>query len=47
MMVTVTAFRRNGPGDWFPEKIVECGEGEAPTYVKMFFDLGYEKVRVE
>jgi hypothetical protein len=45
-MVTVTAFRRNGPGDWVPEKIVECGERQAQSYVKMFFEMGFEKVSV-
>jgi hypothetical protein len=46
MMVTVSAFRRNGGGDWFPEKHVECSEDQAREYVKMFFDMGYEKVKV-
>lgn len=46
MMVTVKAMvRRND--SWFVEKQVECGEDNAPFYVKMFFDMGFEKVRVD
>lgn len=45
-MVTVKAMVcRNG--HWFVEKQVECGEDEAKEYVKMFLDLGFEKVRVD
>ena len=46
MMVTVTAMTRNPAGDWFPAKSVECADKEAREYVKMFFDMGYEKVQV-
>lgn len=46
MMVTVKAMvRRND--SWFVEKQVECGQNETQKYVKMFLDMGYEKVRVD
>ena len=45
MMVTVSwMVKRNG--HWTVERAVECSEKDAPQYVKMFFDLGAEKVRV-
>lgn len=46
MMVTVNWMIRRG-GGWAVEKSVECSEKDAPQYVKMFFDLGAEKVRVQ
>lgn len=47
MMVTVTASKQTPGGQWVGEKIVECSERDAPGYVKMFFDMGYTKVRVQ
>jgi hypothetical protein len=46
MHVTVKAMVKRG-GIWVVAKEIECKEGEEKEYVKMFFDLGYEKVRVE
>lgn len=45
MMVTVSWMVKRG-GQWTVQKSVECSEKDAPHYVKMFFDLGAEKVRV-
>lgn len=46
-MVSVVAYKKNSAGDWFPNKTVECSDKEAQGYVKMFFDMGYDKVRVD
>lgn len=46
MMVSVTAYRKNPAGQWCIDKTVECADKDAQEYVKMFFDLGYEKVMV-
>lgn len=45
MMVTVSALYRAGE-QWLVKKAVQCAEKDAPIYVKMFFDEGFEKVRV-